>query len=76
MVCQPLPWRRSSIDLTLFGADLDALTLARLDLSLRVSLQSPELIDHIERVGQVLYQRNLRTNAALGIPIGSMPPIR
>jgi predicted nucleotidyltransferase len=79
----------SDIDLTLSGADLDALTLARLDqalddlllpwrfdLSLRVSLQSPELIDHIERVGQVLYRRNLRTNAAPRIPIGSTPPIR
>jgi predicted nucleotidyltransferase len=60
----------SDIDLTLSGADLDSRTLAlldaalddlllpwRFDLSLQASLQSPELIDHIQRVGQVLYRR-------------------
>jgi len=60
----------SDIDLTLSGVDLDPRTLARLDaalddlllpwrfdLSLQASLQSPELIDHIERVGVVFYQR-------------------
>ncbi|MCP9801072.1 nucleotidyltransferase domain-containing protein [Synechococcus sp. RedBA-s] len=78
----------SDIDLTLSGADLDALTLARLDqalddlllpwrfdLSLRVSLQSPELIDHIERVGQVLYRRNPGGAVAAGFPIRSKPVI-
>jgi predicted nucleotidyltransferase len=61
----------SDIDLTLSGADLDSRTLAlldaalddlllpwRFDLSLQASLQSPELIDHIQRVGKVFYRRS------------------
>ena len=53
--------------------DLDPRTLARLDaalddlllpwrfdLSLQVSLQSPELIDHIKRAGVVFYRRGDR----------------
>jgi hypothetical protein len=32
----------------------------RFDLSLQASLQSPELIDHIERVGVVFYRRGDR----------------
>ena len=61
----------SDIDLTLAGATLDARTLAlldgalddlllpwRFDLSLQASLQSPELIDHIQRFGQLFYRRS------------------
>jgi nucleotidyltransferase substrate binding protein (TIGR01987 family) len=61
----------SDIDLTLAGAGLDVRTLAQLDgalddlllpwrfdLSLQSSLQSPELIDHIQRVGQLFYRRS------------------
>jgi predicted nucleotidyltransferase len=61
----------SDIDLTLTGVGLDARTLAQLDgalddlllpwrfdLSLQSALQSPELIDHIERVGQLFYRRS------------------
>ena len=60
----------SDIDLTLSGADLTARDLARLntalddpllpwrfDLSLRESLESPALLEHIERVGKVFYER-------------------
>ena len=60
----------SDIDLTLSGDGLDGRLLAqvdgalddlllpwRFDLSLRAQLQSPALLDHIERVGQVLYRR-------------------
>ncbi len=74
----------SDIDLTLSGADLDGFTLARLDqalddlllpwrfdLSLRASLQSPELIDHIQRVGQVLYRRNPAEAVGAGVAIPS-----
>ncbi len=77
----------SDIDLTLSGADLDGLTLTRLDqalddlllpwrfdLSLRASLQSPELIDHIQRVGQVLYRRNRGEAVAADFAIASKPP--
>lgn len=77
----------SDIDLTLSGADLDGFTLARLDqalddlllpwrfdLSLRASLQSPELIDHIQRVGQVLYRRNREEAVAADFVIASKRP--
>jgi predicted nucleotidyltransferase len=60
----------SDIDLTLIGADLSAATLARIDadlddlllpwvidLSCHASLRHPALLDHIERVGVVLYER-------------------
>ncbi|MCP9916315.1 nucleotidyltransferase domain-containing protein [Cyanobium sp. ATX 6F1] len=63
----------SDIDLTLSGVDLDHRTLARLDvalddlllpwrfdLSLLAALQSPELIDHIQRAGVVFYRRGDR----------------
>lgn len=63
----------SDIDLTLSGVDLDPRTLARLDaalddlllpwrfdLSWQVSLQSPELNDHIKRAGVVFYRRGDR----------------
>jgi predicted nucleotidyltransferase len=61
----------SDIDLTLAGDGLDGRTLARLDgalddlllpwrfdLSVQSSLQSPELIDHIQRVGTLFYRRS------------------
>ena len=61
----------SDIDLTLLGAsltpsllsviasELDALNTAYLfDLSIFNELKSQELIEHIERVGQVFYQRS------------------
>ena len=64
----------SDIDLTLAGAGLDGRTLGRLDaalddlllpwrfdLSLQSSLQSAELIDHIQRVGQLFYSRSDRS---------------
>ncbi len=64
----------SDIDLTLAGAGLDGGTLARLDaalddlllpwrfdLSLQSCLQSPELIEHIQRVGQLFYCRSDRS---------------
>jgi predicted nucleotidyltransferase len=60
----------SDIDLTLSGDGLDGRLLAqvdaalddlllpwRFDLSLRSQLQAPALLDHIARVGQVLYRR-------------------
>jgi predicted nucleotidyltransferase len=60
----------SDIDLTLFGDDLNFSLLTRLDnelddlllpykfdLSFFASLTHPELIDHIRRVGVVLYER-------------------
>lgn len=41
------------------GSDIDDLLLPwRFDLSLQASLQSPELIDHIQRVGQVFHRRS------------------
>jgi predicted nucleotidyltransferase len=61
----------SDSDLTLSGADLDGLTLARLDLSLRASLQSPVVIDHIQRVGQLLYRRHPGEAVAAGVAIPS-----
>ena len=64
----------SDIDLTLAGDGLDARTLARLDgalddlllpwrfdLCLQSSLQSAELIDHIQRVGTLFYSRGDRS---------------
>ena len=61
----------SDIDLTLAGDGLDGRTLAsldgalddlllpwRFDLSVQSSLQSPELIDHIQRVGTLFYRRS------------------
>jgi len=64
----------SDIDLALAGASLDGRTLAcldgalddlllpwRFDLSLQSSLQSPELINHIQRVGQLFYSRSDRS---------------
>ena len=64
----------SDIDLTLAGDGLDARTLARLDgalddlllpwrfdLSVQASLHSPELIDHIQRVGTLFYSRGDRS---------------
>jgi len=60
----------SDIDLTLVGPDLDASTLAAIeaelddlllpwmiDLSSVSDLNHPPLLEHIERVGQVLYCR-------------------
>ena len=60
----------SDIDLTLFGDGLNSSLLTRLDnelddlllpfkfdLSLFASLTHPDLIDHIRRVGVVLYER-------------------
>jgi len=64
----------SDIDLTLAGDGLDARTLARLDgalddlllpwrfdLCVQSSLQSAELIDHIQRVGTLFYSRGDRS---------------
>ena len=64
----------SDIDLTLAGDGLDGRTLARLDgalddlllpwrfdLSVQSFLQSPELIDHIQRVGTLFYRRSDRS---------------
>ena len=60
----------SDIDLSLSGSELSRTVLARIDtaldelllpwrfdLSIREQLRSPELIDHIERVGVSFYQR-------------------
>ena len=60
----------SDIDLTLIGAAIDFGTLARIeaelddlllpwmiDLSRLADLSHPPLLDHIARVGQVLYNR-------------------
>jgi uncharacterized protein len=62
----------SDVDLTLEGtglslsdrlsvqADLHALgTLLRFDVSIRSAIANPELLAHIERVGQLIYQRQL-----------------
>lgn len=61
----------SDIDLTLCGGELDHTLLARIDdelddlllpyqmdLSLTSDLTHPPLLDHIRRVGVVLYERN------------------
>ncbi|MBM5817943.1 MAG: nucleotidyltransferase domain-containing protein [Cyanobacteria bacterium K_Offshore_surface_m2_239] len=60
----------SDIDLTLIGSDLSAITLSKvdselddlllpwvIDLSRFASLTHPGLLAHIERFGQVIYQR-------------------
>lgn len=60
----------SDIDLTLVGPDLDYTALAALsgalddsdipymvDLSILAQIKNPSLVDHIQRVGKVLYQR-------------------
>ena len=60
----------SDIDLTLIGAAIDVGTLARIeaelddlllpwmiDLSRLADLSHPPLLNHVERVGQVLYRR-------------------
>ena len=60
----------SDIDLTLIGPDLDYGALAALsgalddsdipymvDLSILTQIKNPSLVDHIQRVGKVLYQR-------------------
>jgi uncharacterized protein len=62
----------SDIDLTLCGGGLDHTLLSRIDnelddlllpyridLSLMSSLNHPSLIDHIRRVGVVLYEKNV-----------------
>jgi predicted nucleotidyltransferase len=60
----------SDIDLTLVGPDLTRTDLTRLaqaldesdlpyqvDLCLQADIENPNLLDHIARVGQVLYER-------------------
>lgn len=60
----------SDIDLTLIGPDLDYGALAALsgalddsdipylvDLSILSQIKNPSLVDHIQRVGKVFYQR-------------------
>jgi predicted nucleotidyltransferase len=67
----------SDIDLTLYGSDLGQSLLARIDeeldelllpyqmdLSLFASLTHPALLDHIRRVGVVLYERSPVMQAA------------
>ena len=67
----------SDIDLTLYGSGLGQSLLARIDeelddlllpyqmdLSLFASLTHPALLDHIRRVGVVLYKRSPVTQAA------------
>mgnify|MGYP000635613206 CR=1 FL=1 len=64
----------SDIDLTLFGTELDFSLLARIDaalddlllpyeidLSVFSDLKQPDLLDHIRRVGVVLYERSHET---------------
>ena len=61
----------SDIDITLIGAQLNMDMLFKLvrlfdesnlpymvDLSITANITNPNLIDHIKRVGQVLYQRD------------------
>ncbi len=61
----------SDIDITLVGAQLNMDMLFKLvrlfdesnlpymvDLSIMANISNPNLLDHIERVGQVLYQRD------------------
>lgn len=68
----------SDIDLTLFGEELDERVMSRLywalddlllpyemDLSNFTDLQHPALIDHIRRVGVVLYEKNVVPSEAL-----------
>ena len=60
----------SDIDITLIGDDLDLSTLARIeheldelflpykiDLSLFHQIKNPDLIDHINRIGIVVYEK-------------------
>ena len=67
----------SDIDLTLFGEELDERVMSRLywalddlllpyemDLSNFTDLRHPALIDHIRRVGVVLYDRKTVPSAA------------
>ena len=69
----------SDIDLTLCGAGLTFSLLARIDtalddlllpyeidLSLMSSITHPALLDHIQRMGVVLYERN-------ALPLEAMP---
>jgi predicted nucleotidyltransferase len=62
----------SDIDITLIGASLTMDMLFQLarqfdesnlpymvDLSIMASINNPNLLDHIERIGQVLYQRDM-----------------
>lgn len=62
----------SDIDLTLVGSDLDSRLLSileqdlddlllpyQIDLSILSAIENPDLKDHIERVGQVLYERRI-----------------
>jgi hypothetical protein len=66
----------SDIDLTLIGSGISATALARIDadlddlllpwvidLSTFASISHPALLAHIERAGQVLYQRQAQTPA-------------
>lgn len=61
----------SDIDLTLIGADLDEKTLSRMDerfeelllpyrfdLSIYDRIDHPELIDHIQRIGKIFYEKS------------------
>ncbi len=63
----------SDIDLTLIGVDLDFHTLGsiagdlydsdipyKVDLSILASIQNPNLVEHIQRVGKVFYEREKR----------------
>ncbi len=74
----------SDIDLTLIGAGLNAASLARIDadlddlllpwvidLSCQASLRHPALLEHIERVGLVLYER---AGQGLAEPVAPEPP--
>jgi predicted nucleotidyltransferase len=60
----------SDIDLTLVGADLDYNTLGsisgdldesdipyKVDLSILANISNPALVEHIQRVGKVFYER-------------------
>ena len=66
----------SDIDLTLIGSGISATVMARIDadlddlllpwvidLSTFASISHPALLAHIERAGQVLYQRQAQTPA-------------
>ena len=69
----------SDIDLTLYGPALsfsllgridtaldDLLLPSEMDLSLVASITHPALLDHIRRVGVVLYEKN-------ALPVGALP---
>lgn len=66
--------RGSDIDLALFGRDLDASVLSRIssglddlllpykiDLSILANISNSNLLDHIERVGVVFYEKEPAT---------------